>query len=249
MKKHRGVFLALGLAALLCLSGREANAGNLTIMVSWTGGSFSFDWTNPVAAGDPNNGPSFLNLTDTASLNSDIAASGYGFSGLTASSNNPGDPTGSILRLTGVAYLNGSVTPPSALTVEAFQSDFTSPSGSGTLTSQASANFKESNAGSMQGSSGSLDSTIVNVLPNFTAPGGFDTHTMAANGNPSGYTLDSQVVITLVGPSGSGGASDQFTNNVSFAAVPEPASIVMMLTGMPLPLVVMGLLRRRRATA
>jgi hypothetical protein len=32
-------------------------------------------------------------------------------------------------------------------------------------------------------------------------------------------------------------------------SIPEPASLVMMLTGMPLPLVVLGLLRRRRAAA
>jgi hypothetical protein len=33
------------------------------------------------------------------------------------------------------------------------------------------------------------------------------------------------------------------------ASVPEPASVVMFLTGMPLPLVVVGLLRRRRRVA
>ena len=45
--------------------------------------------------------------------------------------------------------------------------------------------------------------------------------------------------------------SNQFSVAARFNAnaVPEPASIIMMLTGMPLPLVVMGLLRRRRAAA
>jgi hypothetical protein len=48
---------------------------------------------------------------------------------------------------------------------------------------------------------------------------------------------------------GSAAAStDQITVSTKFvSAIPEPASLVMMLTGMPLPLVVLGLLRRRRA--
>jgi hypothetical protein len=35
----------------------------------------------------------------------------------------------------------------------------------------------------------------------------------------------------------------------STTVIPEPASLILMLTGMPLPLVVMGLIRRRRAAA
>jgi len=246
MTRQRGLFLALALGALLSLTGREANAGNLTITVSWTGGSTSVTFTDPqaVPGGTAN---SFA--IDPTLLNAAVAASGYAFTELGGSSNNPGDPGGSILRLTGTAFLNGSVPPPSALTVEALQTEFTSPSGPGTLSTQATGNFRNAAAGTSQASSAALDATTVTILPDFTPPVASDTATTAAVGSASGYTLSAKVVITLVGPTGLGGVSDQFSNNVSFGAVPEPASLVMMLTGMPLPLVVMGLFRRRRAAA
>jgi hypothetical protein len=44
-------------------------------------------------------------------------------------------------------------------------------------------------------------------------------------------------------------ASSTVTSEFHSTAVPEPASVVLMLTGMPLPLVVLGMLRRRRAAA
>jgi hypothetical protein len=246
MVRHRRLFLALALGALLSLTGREANAGNLTITVSWTGGSISVDFTDPqaVPGGTAN---SFA--IDPTLLNTAIAASGYQFSELGGSSNNPGDPSGAILRVTGTALLNGTVAPPSALTVTASQTEFTSPSGTGTLDSQSSANFRNATAGSGETSTVSLDATSTPSLA-FAPPGAFLTNSTGASGSAAGYTLSAEVIITLVGASGTSGASDQFTNNVTFTAViPEPASLVMMVTGMPLPLVVMGLLRRRRAAA
>jgi hypothetical protein len=246
MTRQRGLFLALGLGALLSLTGREANAGDLTLTVSWTGGSFSFDFTDPIASGDSNT--NFLNVADTTALNSNIAASGYQFTGLTANTNNPGDPGGAILRVTGVAFLTGDVAPPSALTITASQTEFTSPSGPGLLASQATANFTRADAGSSQSSNGQLDLQPPTPTLTFLPDVGSDRNAIGATGSAAGYTLSAQVNITLVGASGTSGAGDQFTNNVAFlSVVPEPASLVMMVTGMPLPLVVMGLLRRRRA--
>jgi hypothetical protein len=246
MVRHRRLFLALALGALFSLTGREANAGNLTITVSWTGGSLSVDFTGPqaVVGGSAN---SFA--IDPGLLNTAIAASGYQFSELGGSSNNPGNPLGAVVRLTGTAFLNGTVAPPSAITVTASQTEFTSPSGLGTLGTRSTANFTLAQAGSTMTSNASLDATTTPDLM-YTPPGGSLSNSIGASGSPSGYTLSAAVVINLVGPSGFGGVADQFTNNVAFAAVvPEPASLVMMLTGMPLPLVVMGLLRRRRAAA
>jgi hypothetical protein len=63
------------------------------------------------------------------------------------------------------------------------------------------------------------------------------------------YTLTSMTVLN-VDPATAAGGSVGFTNKVTVTnVIPEPASLVMMLTGMPLPLVVLGLLRRRRAAA
>jgi len=246
MVRHRRLFLALALGALLSVTGREAKAGSLTITVSWTGGSVAVDFTSPqaVPGGSAN---SFA--IDPVLLNSSIAASGYQFSELGGSSNNPGNPLFSLVRLSGSAFLNGDVEPPSALTVTASQTEFTSPSGSGSVASRASGNFLRTDAGSTMTSSASLDATSTPNLV-FTPPGGFLQNFTTATANPAGYTLAATVNITLVGPPGFGGASDQFTNNAAFVTViPEPASFVLMVAGMPLPLVLMALFRRRNAVA
>jgi hypothetical protein len=245
MVRHRRLFLALALGALLSVTGREAKAGNLTITVSWTGGSVSVDFTSPqaVAGGTAN---SFA--VDPILLNASIADSGYQFSELGGSSNNPGNSLFSLVRMTGTTFLNGDVEPPSALTVTASQTEFTSPSGpGGILASRASGNYLRADAGSTMTSSVSLDATSTPSLV-FNPPGAFLQNSISASANPSGYTLTATVNITLVGPSGFGGVSDQFTNNAAFI-VPEPASIVMMVAGMPLPLVLMALFRRRLAVA
>jgi hypothetical protein len=57
------------------------------------------------------------------------------------------------------------------------------------------------------------------------------------------------MTVLSVDPATAAGGSVGFTNKVTVTGIPEPASVVMMLTGMPLPLVVLGLLRRRRAAA
>jgi hypothetical protein len=53
--------------------------------------------------------------------------------------------------------------------------------------------------------------------------------------------------MTLTGSTPGTGTTDQFAVAATLSAVPEPASLILMLTGLPLPLVVVGLLRRRAA--
>jgi hypothetical protein len=78
---------------------------------------------------------------------------------------------------------------------------------------------------------------------------GFDTYTTP-------YALTTTFSIRLTGNGSTDNpATDQFqasttvTSKVGSTAVPEPGSVVLLLTGMPLPLVVLGMLRRRRAAA
>jgi hypothetical protein len=245
MKKHRGLFLALGFAALIGLSAGEARAENVTLVLSWTGGSLTIDQTSAFAqAGSSAN----LLTVNTDLLNGFLSSNGsnYTFSELGASSNNPGDPTGSILRETGTAILSGTGGD-STITVHALQDSFTSPSGTGTLQSTSTANFTDVPTGTSVSNS-SLDATLTPTIT-YTSTGidlnsHSDGNSVAATGSASGYTLDNTTVISLTGgPT----ASDQFSVAAKFTsnAIPEPAGLVMMLTGMPLPLVVIGLLRRR----
>jgi hypothetical protein len=61
------------------------------------------------------------------------------------------------------------------------------------------------------------------------------------------YTLTNQITINITGNDSANNASDQFQGSTTIMAVPEPASLVMFLTGMPVPLMVLGMLRRRKA--
>jgi hypothetical protein len=248
MKRPRVVFLALGLIALIGLSAPEARAENVTISLTWTGGSTSIDFTSPFAQA----GSTANNLTvDTGVLNLFLAVHGSNmiFVDLGAASNNPGDPGGSILSLTGEA-LKIATPGANAMTIDASQTGFTTPSGPGTLVSSVTANFNNNPAGTQTGQV-SLDATLTPPL-SFTSTGsgpnsGSSTNSIAATASAAGYSLDNSAVVNFAGSGLE--ATDQFTVTTKFTAssIPEPASIVMMLTGMPLPLVVLGLLRRRRA--
>jgi hypothetical protein len=63
------------------------------------------------------------------------------------------------------------------------------------------------------------------------------------------YSLTTQLVITITGNSATPNAKDVFGAATTLTAVPEPASAVVFLTGMPVPLVVLGWLRRRKAAS
>jgi len=249
MKMHRGLFLGLGLAALLALPAPEATAGNITMTISWTGHSLTIDFTSPFAQA----GSTANNLTiNTSALNANLAANGsaYSFADLGAASNNPGvaNPTGSILGETGTAILSNTLGDKTIL-IDTTQTAFTIPSGPGTLFAGSTALFTNAGAGDTQKSGGSLDGFAPSALTFTNIAGGPNpqpysgSNSIAATGNPAGYPLEVNTTLTL------GNGLDQFTTAVRFLGVPEPASLVMMLTGIPLPLVLMGLLRRRRAAA
>jgi hypothetical protein len=245
MKKLRVLALALGLGGLVGLSAPEARAGNVTLTLTWSGGTTGpIEFTSPFAQ----LGSTADSVTiDTSVLNAFLAGNGSNvmFSALSADSNNPGAAS-AILRESGNAIISGAGGD-SAISIVATQDGFMFPSGSGTLAQAAGANFTETTV-STQTASVALDAVTTSV-PTFTGAGGFLTSSVAAFGSPAGYSLTASTDIALVGAANS--TSDQFSNKGTFAlaSVPEPASFVMMLTGMPVPLVVLGLLRRRRAAA
>jgi len=198
---------------------------------------------------------------DTVILNGNLAAGGFGaysFSNLGGSSNNPGssatgDQGGAFILTSG----NLSVTPGGSgestpITVVLTEGGFVLPTSSPSLVESGTVNFA--------GATGSLDSAGVLTdatgasttlsIPTLTATGG-QTASTSPGTYVTPFTLDSQTTLVLdaaTDVNGSNGFSQKLQLTAS-AAIPEPASLVMMLTGMPLPLVVVGLLRRRRAAA
>jgi hypothetical protein len=250
MKEHRVVSLALGLIALLGLSAPEARAGNVTISLTWSGGSLAIDFTSPFAqlGGSANSVD-----VETDTLNAFLAGnkSNLMFTALEADSNNPGASSGADLHETGNVEVSGAGGD-TTMRIAASQSGFMSPSGAGTLASSATANYSSAPTGS-QTSTSALDATVAPTLTFISTGSGPNSHSsntsVGATGSASGYTLGSTAFVSLTGSPTGGSDQLSITSKFTAVAVPEPASLVLMLTGLPLPLVVLGLLRRRRAAA
>jgi len=253
MARHRGFFLALGLCALMGLTASEARAGNLTMTLTWTGGSLTFDNTSAQAL--PGSSVNSL-LVDTGAVNTFLASHGSAitFSALGASSNFPGGvpiPTQAILNETGTAVLANS-TGATSITIAVSQSGFTTPSGTGaTLNSGQTAIFTNMAAGASEASSSSYNATNTPTLTSASTGTQLQVYSPSNSlGIPlvtSGYSLDNSATINFGGSTVGTGTTDQFAVAATLAAaVPEPAGLLMMLTGLPMPLVVMGLLRRCR---
>ena len=243
--------LGLGLAALIGRGGARVCAGNLTMVISWGTHTLTIDQTSPLANADST--ANFLDI-NTAAVNADLASGGsaLSLSGLTAVSNNPGalNPIGGTESEQGTATVTG--TGITAITISTFQTGFTIPTGSPVmLMSSSTANYTSATPGDNTVASSSYNATL--NTPNLTYTYTGVTNPQAFSGNNSvpvpsptaSYELDNAATLNLTAGNNHFSVAARFTT----AAVPEPASLIMMLTGMPLPLVVMGLLRRRRAAA
>jgi len=248
MKKHRGLWLGLGLAALLGLSASEAQAAQMTLTVYLDGNSV-YDKT----------GTATSVTADVATLNSNLAGSGYTFTSLSGASNSPGSTTnvgGFITDSGNVSFSPGNG---GTLTIVVQESGFTAPtSGMGNfLSSNATATFTGATTASTQTYLSQFqDNAAANVLAPLITQTATTSNAQSATTTaplPSSYvipyTLTATTTIALGAATTGSPANDVFTGTTSVLSVPEPASLIMMVTGMPLPLVVMGLLRRRRAAA
>jgi len=257
MSRLRGLCFSLGLAAMTGLMASEARAETLTLSVF-----AGTDTTAPAIYSIV--GGSTAVTADTGILNGNLSAAGFGaysFSNLGGSSNNPGStmtgPLGGAFILTSGNLIvtpggSGESTP---ITVVLTEGGFVLPMSSPSLKETGTVNFA--------GATGSLDSTGVLTdatsatttvsIPTLTETS--DPPSASASTVPGAFvtpfSLDSQTTLVLdsaTALNGSNGFSQKL-QVVASGVIPEPASLVMMLTGMPLPLVVLGLLRRRRAAA
>jgi hypothetical protein len=251
MKKPRGLFLALALGALMGVSANQARAGTITMTVDITAGSFVVD-----AVALPGLNTYTVDAAGIAVLNAFLSGNGseYQFVGLQGSSNFPGSSQGQLV-LTGEIHSVVGGGSDSFLKITESQSDFTSPTGpSGTLMSSSTGNFTNQPSGGGHAAESLFNATTTgpySVLSSGTAVNGQAGSASAAVAPvPTLYTLTNNITFGLA-PAGANDIVDSFgvTATITAAAIPEPASLIMMLTGMPLPLVVLGLLRRRRVSS
>jgi hypothetical protein len=178
------------------------------------------------------------------------AGSAYQLSGLSANSNFSGAGTG-FLQITGQLSVATTGTTAGTISLDATQGGFLAPVGpNGTATTSSVANLAggasttTTYTGDFQGAI--LPSPIVftGTGPSFSAANA----PTSIGSIPSGYSLSTHYVIGLADVANSSEGVTG-TTTVTANAIPEPASVVMLLTGLPMPLVFMGLLRRRKAKA
>jgi hypothetical protein len=237
------------------LTAGEARAGNLTMTITWATGSLSFDNTNATYA-LPGSNLTALDV-NVAAVNTFLMNNGSAitFTALGASSNFPGGspiPTQATLTETGIAVLFSS-TGATDITVHTSQAGFTNPVSPlpGTLNSAQTAIFAGMVAGNSLTSSSSFNATNTPTLPSTSTGTQIQSYSpsnsLSVGPIASGFSLDNTARMIMTGSTPGPGTTNPFAVAATLSAVPEPASLILMLTGLPLPLVVVGLLRRRAA--
>jgi hypothetical protein len=270
MLKHRRLFLSLALVALVGIMAGEARAASISMTISVTGAATSFD-IDAVAVATATSYT--VDPTGLTAINGYLAANGseYRFASSTTgtttnlggSSNFPGSTQG-LLTVTGEIHALATAGTNAGVTITETESGFTSPTGfTGTLASSSSGTFTNQSTGG-----GHEVSSLFNSTP--TSPSSYDVLSNTAIGNPNSetgsatgviapvptlYTLTNVISWGVSAPgldhpaSGHPDTIDGFSVSAVVTAVPEPASLVTMMMGTPLPLAVLWFLRRRRALA
>jgi len=270
---HIVSFAAVGIL-LVSTMANEAKAGYL-ISMSITDVTTSTTTTFSVAKGGPNDvtDPGTANAANIITVGGtfNTSATGLTLTGLNSVTNNPGTSS-ATMSISGTAAVVAGVSTSSdkfLVTITTSQTDFTSPTGpAGVLANSESSTITNTTgaAGDMQSvkswynpantnvATGPTTALMSYALPlTGTTPMSLSspTATAAVSVAPTPYALVNQVMIQITGNGATPNAKDVFgsATTLTAGAIPEPASIVLFLTGMPLPLVVVGLLRRRRRAA
>lgn len=251
-----GVACGLGMIAF---AGQITRAGIIEIDISESG-------LTPVTVnlGSGLEGPGTDSNHVTAAvlaLNSTLDGLGYDFhfNALGAVANSPGTGGQSFLDLTGQVFRTTATGGDKTIQIDASQNDYaTLGSLTGNLHNFITANFHNASAGNSQTGTSYLNTS--NVLNDtagaisttpvvFNPPGGSGSAPDIAVPTTPVFSLTDRIVVTLSADV-SGGVTppfDQFTHHTAVISVPEPMSLALLVTG--LPVVILRWLRRRRAAA
>jgi len=259
--------------AFLGFAAGEARAGAIQMHLVIGGSDFDLSKGSVFDISDPGN-PDIITV-DSAALNASLTAAGFALqvSGLQALSNNPGDLGGAFLHESGTFSLiagGGSA----SWTLYAFQTDYHTPSGSpGVLQNSTSSNASFTAAGNSQSFKSWQDNTNVGVSPIGPPPtfngtssptatlvspdlitGGIHTTNLPGGDSPltplasvaGSYAIENRFEFSMSGTQPSFGFAG--TSTVNSSAIPEPASLALMLTSIPF-LLAQCMMRRRKKTA
>jgi len=224
--------------------------------------SFVLDSTD--AVNNTSSNPNVI-TADADFLNTNSTASGLTFTSLSADTLSTA--TNTQLNAHGTFSLNPGVSDHYLVTILTTHDTYTlPPAGSAaTLAQSESGTYTFTNAGNTQTSQSWYSPTNT---PNSTAPPGTPPVVIpipatagsnASAGTPTvstaispyvtPYALTNRILVDITGNGSANNSVVQANSATTLTSVPEPASLVVFLTGMPLPLVVVGLLRRRRRVA
>lgn len=255
MRKHRRLLWSLGLIAVLGLITREAGAAPIFLTVSTNGGSTTITGSsNAVSVTSTLNTFLHNNLHSAyqfASSNNAVALGG--------TSSYPGTVAGGGSLSVGGTLIEDPGSGHMALgniVITVTEGGFINPPVQQGLEEGSTAQYTNTTKGDTQQAVGTWmgSSTVSLTLPaslmTSTGPGvnNYSPMTSTTISGTGTYSLTEAITINLaLAPN----ATNTFGGTVKVTGVPEPASVVMLLTAMPLPLALVGLLclRRRRALA
>jgi len=249
---------ACGLAMLVLASG-QARAGTLEIVISSGATTYDILDGSPL---DQNMGMNGITVQGGVVGNpGPLVFPDFVIVGLSASTNNPGaaNPTGAILTVTGdIIRSTGGGT--QSITITVTDTDYMLPTGSKVLTSNSSSTFTNvtandthtftswynpSNTASARDvSSGMIKYTATGAQ---TQSNSIPIPLMVPAGSQSTYGLTNDTVLTMAGSTIGAEIGFRGTTTVLGTAIPEPASLAIMLPA--LPVVIMGWFRHRKARA
>ncbi|ODU01599.1 MAG: hypothetical protein ABS79_01410 [Planctomycetes bacterium SCN 63-9] len=238
VRLHYFKHLAL-IAGLTFASASSASAGTLQIDLDigidtfsiLDNGSFDTDLTPNVI------------VVDVSQFNGFIAGFGYTdltFKSLSANSNNPGANSGASIKINSdaVAALNAAV----QFTLTTFQTGFIIPTGIGNLASSAGGSWTQTDTNDSATFQSAFQNTLFTTKPTSVSP---DTGGFTASYNSSSpllplgivtapFSLWNQTTITISSTADLE-AENQFTGTTVLRAVaiPEPSSVIMMLSAVP----------------
>jgi len=242
MKKHRGLFLALGLAAMIGLMARESHAETMSLTVyqgSGTGGAVIYTTSGDVNAVNASTTAATGNQLNNALIAHSLGAYNFGSLGGTSNLGLVGAINGQ-LAIAGALTVNPSAGPGSdtPITIVVTEDGFGVPPNlsADTLSQSAQTNFTDADTASATNNSGifsdsssppNMGTTSVGPLngggPGQVTPSGKDS-TPVPGSYTLPYSLTAITVISLSPAPGVGTGQATINNNLLVTnTIPEPA--------------------------